>query len=368
MGVTNFNCCFMASPASIASNEVRFQSLLDNSPELILYQNKEGIILDANPAFLALVELPKEQVLHRSYYAFLPPDVREIFREKLHEAVTTGQPVRFDLYASQGDTAPRHWDVVKVPLLENGQVVGVHMLARDVTEKVKSQEAIFTQNRDLQQFTYIVSHNLRAPLANALGLATLLGTEEAGSPYFQETHAHLQANLQQLDQVLRDMNAILAVREQQGREAPEAVTLAEVVHQVVEGLHESLGQVGGTIDVQIPEDFRVHTNRSFLHSIFFNLLSNAVKYRADQRPLRVMVTATGDATGAKTIEVADNGSGFDQQRAGANVFQLYQRFHPHHAGRGVGLYLVKTHIESLGGRIEVQSKEDEGTRFSIFLP
>jgi len=358
----------MDSVLPIASNEVRFQSLLDNSPELILYQNVEGTILDANPAFLALVELPKEQVVHRDYHEFLPPDVQDLFQEKLREAVTTAQPVRFDLSASQGGSAPRHWDVVKVPLLENGQVVGVHMLARDVTEKVKNQEAMFTQNRDLQQFTYIVSHNLRAPLANALGLSSLLGTEKPGSLHFQETHAHLQANLQQLDQVLRDMNAMLAVREQQGLEAPEVVPLAEAVHQVVEGLHESLGQVGGTIDVQIPDDLRVHTNRSFLHSIFFNLLSNAIKYRANGRLLRVLVSATGNPAGAKFIEVADNGSGFDQQQAGANVFKLYQRFHPHHTGRGVGLYLVKTHVESLGGRIEVHSRVDEGTRFSIFLP
>jgi signal transduction histidine kinase len=82
--------------------------------------------------------------------------------------------------------------------------VSLHMLARDITEKVKSQEAMFAQNRDLQQFTYLVSHNLRAPLANALGLADLLGTEEASSPYFTRTHAHLLVNLHYLDQVLCD--------------------------------------------------------------------------------------------------------------------------------------------------------------------
>jgi signal transduction histidine kinase len=73
---------------------------------------------------------------------------------------------------------------------------------------------MFAQNRDLQQFTYIVSHNLRAPLANALGLVKLLGTEVAGSPYFTQTHAYLQANLHHLDQVLRDMDIILAIRDQ----------------------------------------------------------------------------------------------------------------------------------------------------------
>ena len=352
----------------LAASEVRFQSLFENSPELILYQNQEGTILDANPAFLSLVGQSKQQVLHRSYHEFLPPQVRELFREKLQEAFATGQPVRFDMYASQGSSAPRHWDVMKIPLEENGQVVGVHMVARDITEKVKSQEEIFAQNRDLQQFTYIVSHNLRAPLANALGLVELLGTEESGSPYFAQTHAHLQANLHQLDQVLRDMNHLLAIRDQQGLEAPEAVPLAELVQQVVQGLHHLVLQAGGTIEVHIPEDLRVHTNRAYLHSIFFNLLSNALKYRAEQRPLRVTITATGNPAAEKTIVVADNGSGFDQQGAGTSVFQLYQRFHPHHAGRGVGLYLVKTHVESMGGRIEVYSQVDEGTRFTLFLP
>jgi signal transduction histidine kinase len=266
------------------------------------------------------------------------------------------------MFAAQGTSAPRHWDVVKVPLAENGCVVGVHMLARDITEKVKSQEEMFAQNRGLQQFTYIGSHNLRAP-----GQRPGAG-EEAGSPYFAQTHAHLHANLHHLDQVLRDMNTILTIRDQQGLEAPEPVGLAEVVHQVVQGLHASLDQASGTFVVCIPATFRVYTNRAYLHRIFFNLLSNALKYRAPKRPLHVVVTATGEPTGAKTIVVADNGSGFDQVRAGTNLFQLYQRFHPQLAGRGVGLYLVKIHVQSMGGRIEAHSRVGEGTRFSIFLP
>jgi PAS domain S-box-containing protein len=171
---------------------------------LVLYQDQRGIILDANPAFLSLVGAFKQQVLHRSYYDFLPLEVREVFRQKLREAFATGKTVRFDMFASQGNSAPRHWDIVKVPPLKDSHAVGLHMLVRDITEKVKSQKAMFAQNRDLQQFTYLVSHNLRAPLANALGLADLLGTEEASSPYFTRTHTHLLANLHYLDQVLCD--------------------------------------------------------------------------------------------------------------------------------------------------------------------
>jgi len=357
----------MASHPPIAANEVRFRSLFENSPELILYQNHEGVILDANPAFLDVVALPKELVLGRVYYEFLPPAVQPLFKQKLQEAFT-GRTVRFDMHTSQGSSEARHWDVVKVPLRENGEVVGVHMIARDVTEKTKNQEEIFAQNQDLQQFTYIVSHNLRAPLANALGLVELLGTEAPGSPYFADTHAHLQQNLQQLDRVLRDMNTILTIRDKQNLEPPEAVPLAEVVQQVVGSMADVVEQAGGTVQVSIAAEARVRANRAYLHSIFLNLLTNAIKYRAEGRPLRVRITAEPEGEAGQRITVADNGSGFDVERAGADVFRLYKRFHPNHPGRGMGLYLVKTHVESMGGNITVHSQVNEGTRFSIFLP
>jgi PAS domain S-box-containing protein len=357
----------MASRTPIAASEVRFRSLFENTPEIILYQDRTGTILDANPAFLALVELPKELVLGRYYHEFLPPEVQHVFLEKLREAFA-GKTVRFDMPTSQGASETRHWDVVKVPLWEHDQVVGVHMIARDITEKTKNQQEIFVQNQDLQQFTYIVSHNLRSPLANALGLVELLRTETPDSPYYAQTHAHLQQNLLQLDQVLRDMNTILTIRDKQTLDAPEAVPLAEAVQQVVHGLAEVVQQAGGTVEVHIPAGTCVRANRAYLHSIFLNLLTNAIKYRAVDRALRVRITTRPKGDAGQCVVVADNGSGFDLERAGADVFRLYKRFHPNHPGRGLGLYLVKSHVESMGGHITVQSRVDEGTRFSIFLP
>ena len=77
---------------------------------------------------------------------------------------------------------------------------------------------------------------------------------------------------------------------------------------------------------------------------------------------------TVDEVGSgQVIVVADNGVGIDLEQAGADVFQLYKRFHPQHPGRGVGLYLTKTHVESMGGRIEVRSAVGKGTQFTITL-
>ena len=356
----------MITVAPIADTDIRFRSLFDNTPELILYQNEASIILDANPAFLALVKKPKEQVVNHPYDEFLPAEVRGLFREKLAVAFT-GKIVRFEMYAAQGNSAPRHWDVMKVPVREGNRVVGVHMVARDITEKNRQQQEIFAQNKDLQQFTYIVSHNLRAPLANALGLVDVLGRERADTPEFEHVQAYLKTSLHQLDQVLVDINTILTIRDKVDLAAPEDVSLAEVVQQVRQNLQDVLHDCGGTLRTTIPVGFRVRGNRAYLYSIFFNLLSNAIKYRDVHRPLLVELTATDEAGPGSLITFADNGVGIDLEQAGADVFQLYKRFHPQHSGRGVGLYLTKTHVESMGGRIEVRSAVGKGTQFTITL-
>ena len=356
----------MITVAPITNTDARFRSLFENTPELILYQNEASIILDANPAFLALVEKPKGQVVNHHYDEFLPPEVRGLFREKLAEAFT-GKIVRFEMYASQGNSAPRHWDVVKVPVREENRVVGVHMVARDITEKAQQQQDIFAQNKDLQQFTYIVSHNLRAPLANALGLVNLLGLEQADTPEFKQAHAYLKTSLRQLDQVLLDINTILAIRDKQSLAEPENVPLADIVEQVRQSLQDVLHNCGGTLRTTIPAGFRVRGNRAYFYSVFFNLLSNAIKYRHADRPLLVELTATEGTGPGQLIMLTDNGLGIDLANAGADVFKLYKRFHPQHPGSGVGLYLTKTHVESMGGHIGVSSQVGAGTQFTITL-
>lgn len=98
------------------------------------------------------------------------------------------------------------------------------------------------------------------------------------------------------------------------------------------------------------------------------MLFNATKYRDAHRPLLVELTATDRAGLGQVIAFADNGLGIDLARAGTDVFRLYKRFHtPESPGRGVGLYLTKTHVESTGGRIEAQSQVGEGTQFTITL-
>ncbi|GAA4393759.1 sensor histidine kinase [Hymenobacter koreensis] len=473
----------MENSVQLVESEQRFRSLFENNPDLILFQNAAGVILDANSAFLDLLRKSKAEVLNHPLTDFLPPHLHALFNEKLAEAIR-GTKVRFDAEVQFADAEPRVFDITKVPLMVDGSVRAVHMVARDisddtaarniiqqqarklntifesltdafflmdhnwrfayvngeverllhterekllgrtlwsvfpkelggvfhqqfehaltqrqavhfeafldgvqrwldvkafpseeglsvyfsdVTDRVKAHQELYRQNNDLQQFTYIVSHNLRAPLANLMGLVDLLSSMEPARPEFGLTLEHLQTNVLQLDGVLQDLNTILAIRDTPGVAPPEQVLLADVLTQAIDTLQEPLEQCGGTVHLSLAEGLSVHGNRAYLYSIFFNLLSNAIKYRSHTRPLRIAVQGTRHPEHGVQVSVADNGSGFDLARAGSDVFKLYKRFHTQQPGRGLGLYLVKNHIETMGGHIEVQSQVDEGTRFVIYL-
>ncbi|MGI4865076.1 MAG: PAS domain-containing protein [Janthinobacterium lividum] len=234
-------------------------------------------------------------------------------------------------------------------------------------QQARLTQDLFEHNRDLQQFTYMLSHNLRAPLANALGLSQLLTRVGKDSAVFEASLGHLRQSLEQVDGVLHDLSLVLSLRDQQHQQQPETVVLAEVVGQALDHWAPALTACGGVVTLDMAEGLLVRGTRAYVYSLFDNLLSNALKYRAPERPLHLDIVCEAGAQGGARISFADNGSGFDQAKAGAKLFQLYQRFHGGQQGRGLGLFLVKTHVEAMQGTIEVSSQVGVGTRFVIQL-
>ncbi len=112
----------------------------------------------------------------------------------------------------------------------------------------------------------------------------------------------------------------------------------------------------------------IYTIKSYLHSIFYNLLSNAIKYRLPAVPPTIGFQSHR-VDGFVCVSVKDNGLGIDLARNGSKIFGLYKRFHGDAIpGKGIGLNLVKSHAESMGGRVAVESEINEGSLFSVYLP
>lgn len=257
---------------------------------------------------------------------------------------------------------------------EAGQVTQYVAIQQNITyrKEAEASQAAMTQdlyrhNRDLQQFTYVISHNLRAPLANALGLANVLTKLDKDSPVFATALTNLRQSMVQADDVLKDLNLVLSIRDKKDMQALEPLVVKDVCQQAVHDLEDALLECHGQVELAIEDHLMVRGNRAYLYSIFYNLLSNAIKYRSGERTLQVDIEGYTGAHGGVTLVFSDNGSGFDMYKAGSDLFQLYKRFHTNQRGRGIGLFLVKTHVEAMGGKIEAASEVNVGTRFTIHL-
>jgi signal transduction histidine kinase len=114
------------------------------------------------------------------------------------------------------------------------------------------------------------------------------------------------------------------------------------------------------------ESFLIFSHKAYIYSIFLNLIGNSIKYRSDLRPnINISIRSDADTT---VIRFSDNGLGIDLARNGEDLFKPYKRFHPDIEGKGLGLFLVKSHVEALHGNISIDSKPGNGTTFTITLP
>lgn len=222
------------------------------------------------------------------------------------------------------------------------------------------------KNKDLADFSYIVAHNIRAPVASVKGLLSLVDYAKIKDAEHTEILIYIQKTIENFETVVDDLDEILEIRNTQ------KITLEEVqLSQVMQDLQTKLKNEIRRNKVKISTNFQIttlHTNKAYITEIIFQLLSNAIKYQSNQRTLEINIF-TKVENDQLLIEVQDNGIGIDLTKVEASkIFGMHQRMHTHVEGKGFGLYLVKNLVEVLHGEIKVTSKLNFGTTFSVYFP
>ncbi|SMO64403.1 PAS domain S-box-containing protein [Pedobacter westerhofensis] len=251
-------------------------------------------------------------------------------------------------------------------------IQGLSIFFKDITERklgemerTKMVSDLLKRNNDLEQFSYIISHNLRAPVANIIGLAGELIRDQVLKGESNLLIDYLLASTQKLDTVIIDLNAILQVK-REIIDSKENVVLSRLLEEVLTYLPNLIRQQKVKFIIDFSAGDELWTSKSFMHSIFYNLISNSIKYR---RPMvNPIIEIKSERIGNKFIlSFTDNGIGIDLEKNKSEIFGLYKRFHSHVEGKGMGLFMVKTQIETLGGSISVESKVNRGTQFRLEL-
>lgn len=230
-------------------------------------------------------------------------------------------------------------------------------------ELQKTNQQLIEHNHQLEQFAFIAAHNLRAPLTRVLGLANLIQMGETEEDK-QMALEKLVASTHDLDQVVKDLNAILNIRKSTGNLSE--VDLNDSLDRTRRMLEREIEETGTKIINNFSEAQKVYAIAPYVESILYNLISNAIKYRDPQRAPFIAIKTTHEKEFV-CLAVMDNGLGIDLGKYKQSLFSLYKRFHLHVEGKGLGLYLVKTQIEALGGRVDVNSAPNEGTTFHVYF-
>jgi PAS domain S-box-containing protein len=224
-------------------------------------------------------------------------------------------------------------------------------------------------NVDLDNFIYTASHDLKAPISNIEGLLDALlvelPTDTVQSEPVQPILHLMQDSVNRFKRTIEQLTDVSKLQKEHGRPTA-SVDVATVVHDVRLDLDPLIQSTGGQLTVDVAAEPNVLFSEKNLRSVVFNLLSNGLKYRSPDRPPHIALRtwSEGEYT---VLEVEDNGLGLDANSK-RRLFGMFQRFHDHVEGSGIGLYMVKKMVENAGGRISVRSELGVGTAFLVYFP
>jgi signal transduction histidine kinase len=223
-------------------------------------------------------------------------------------------------------------------------------------------------NADLDNFVYAASHDLRQPVNNLRGLfEEIRRSATFPDPTDAQLLPFMDKAIRALSTTIDDLATVVQENRQPTAQASEPVALADLADDVLAVLHPQVVATEAAISLDFNDLPEVPYVRSNLRTILLNLVANALKYRHPERPPQVALR-TYYAAGQPVLEVQDNGLGINLAHHREELFQLFRRFHPQAAeGTGVGLFLVNRLVQAQEGHIDVESAEDQGTLFRVFL-
>ena len=333
----------------------------------------EGYFTKLNPAWERTLGWTRDELVSHSFISFVHPDDVKKTLETLKDIATGSSILTFENRYRCKDGSYR-WLLWNSSPDVDRKII--YASAIDITSRKKSEDELLMskrnlevaafeleeQNRQLDEFAHIISHNLRAPVSNIKALLSFINEKSNISDY-QLIFEKIKNVTHNIAETMNELLETIRIRKNHEIERVE-IRFKDVLDKVVQSLEGELIESGATVTFNFNNAPKIYYSKPYLESILQNLLSNAIKYRSPSRIPEIIVTTDLVKNGIE-LRMQDNGLGIDLDQFGQKLFGLHKTFHENKEARGVGLFLTKTQVETLGGTITAESEVDRGTCFII---
>lgn len=342
------------------------------SPFVIL--NKDLNFVDINQAGLTAIKITREDFIGKNLLEFFPYLKDTERYQQYKNVLVTGEAIGYDQISFHTDKG-----VLKfmIRAFKIGNFIGMSTL--DVTgltntiDQLKSTKEnlqlvnhnLKRKNQELEEFSYVAAHDLRAPLTNIHSLLDMLEAENAIADNSKPVFDKVQEVAKQMCDKIRALNAVIALKTNNDTKK-ETVNFSEIIDRIKVNQSEEIISSRTIIKEDFTRTPSILYNQIQVESIMQNLISNAVKYKHQNRK-PVIFIKTKLVKGKTVMTIKDNGIGFDQSTPPEKIFGLFKRMHTHVNGLGVGLYVTHSIITNNGGEISVKSEINKGTEFKIIF-
>lgn len=342
--------------------------------DAVILTDSNAKILWVNSAFEKMTEYTLEEVIGKEQKDLLAgPKTDWDSVHEMMEYTKVYEATNATLLSYTKSGKPIWFDISLTPVFdEEGVCTNFIDVKKDVTERMEKQEQLQAltdvtadQNKRLLNFTYIVSHNIRSHSANLTGLIGLIEkTEEEDEK--ATLFKMLKTSTNKLEETIQNLNEIISVQNNINQ-AKAVLNLKNEIERTFLVVHDVILESGVVITNQVSDKLNIEAIPAYLDSILLNIITNAIKYRSPNRAPTIDISSKNQGE-YLVLSVKDNGLGLDLNKYKDKLFGMYKTFHNNANSRGIGLFITKNQIEAMNGKIEVESKVDEGTTFKIYFP
>jgi PAS domain S-box-containing protein len=368
------------SQTKTENERIRLRTLIETIPDIVWLKDKDGKFLFCNKEFEKLVGAAESEILGKTDYDFLSKEQAELFRNVDQKVIETKKAsANIEKLVYKNDLHEALLETIKSPMYDaSGVLIGVLGVSRDVTElydlnqnlekkvaeRTRQLQAV---NKELETFSYSVSHDLKAPLRGIDGYSKLLQELYAGQLNDEAKHFinTIRSSTRQMNQLIEDLLSYSRL------ERATLKTTSFMIKPFVDNLKSffasEINEHNTFIVFNIP-DVEIAADQSGLNIILRNLFSNALKFsgKADSPKIEISMA---EKESSWLLSVGDNGIGFDMKYHD-RIFEIFQRLNlpEHFTGTGIGLAMVKKAAQRMGGDVWAESKPGEGAIFYFEIP